>query len=201
MNKNKGIYMKKFYLKNRKIFMAIAACVFCFLLIMPFATTKRVKIDAEYVDKYDVALYIKTYNELPKNYITKGGIEYAERHGISVSDKIVGGDNFFDEGKLSGYKLKGDVKLKECDIKGDSYSVENREQKRFLYTANAKKTRVFYTEDHYKTFTEIKTSQIQKTRNVWWAIFGVYVFAVTCFYVMTESFLKKEIRALRDGRF
>lgn len=180
--------------------MAIAACVFAFLLIMPFATTKRVKIDAEYVDKYDVALYIKTYNELPKNYITKGGRDYAKEHSISVSDKIVGGDNFFDAGKLSGYKLKGDVKLKECDIKGDSYSVENREQKRFLYTANAKKTRVFYTEDHYKTFTEIKTSQIQKTRNVWWAVFGAYVFAATCFYVVTESVLKKEIRALRDSK-
>ena len=190
--------------------MAIAACVFVFLFVMPFATTKRVKIDAEYADKYDVALYIKTYNELPKNYITKGGInyltktkngkEYAKKHSISVSDKIVGGDNFFDAGKLSGYKLKGDVKLKECDIKGDSYSVENREQKRFLYTANAKKTRVFYTEDHNKTFTEIKTSQIQKTRNVWWAVLGAYAFAATCFYVVTESVLKKEIRALRDGK-
>ena len=180
--------------------MAIAACVFAFLLIMPFATTKRVKIDAEYVDKYDVALYIKTYKELPKNYITKGGRDFAKENDISVSDKIVGGDNYFDAGKLSGYKLKGDVRLKECDIKDDSYSVENREQKRFLYTANSKKPRVFYTEDHYKTFTEIKTSQIQKTRNIWWAVFGAYVLAVTCFYIVTESVLKKEIRALRDSK-
>ncbi len=93
--------MKEFYLKHRKIFISIAVLLFVFLLIMPFATTKRVKVDAEYEDKYDVALYIKTYNELPKNYITKGGNDYAKKHGLSVSGKIIGGDNFFDVEKLA----------------------------------------------------------------------------------------------------
>lgn len=193
--------MKEFYQKNKDLFIFISVVLFIFLLIMPFATTKRVKVNAEYVDKYDVALYIKTYNELPKNYLTKGGNNYAEQHGINVSGKIIGGDNFFDVEKLSNYKLKGDVILKECDIKGNSYNIEssNRGQKRLLYTANSKKKRVFYTEDHYETFTEIKTSHIQKTRNAWWAVFGAYVFAITCFFVVTEKLSKNENRIIRDA--
>ncbi len=193
--------MKEFYLKHRKIFISIAVCLFVFLLIMPFATTKRVKVDAEYEDKYDVALYIKTYNELPKNYITKGGNDYAKKHGLSVSGKIIGGDNFFDVEKLSDYKLKGDVKLKECDIKGNSYNLEtsNRGLKRFLYTANSKKRRVFYTEDHYGSFTEITTSQIQKTRNVWWAVFGAYVLAITSICIITKKISKKETQAVANS--
>ena len=51
--------MKEFYLKHRKIFISIAVLLFAFLLIMPFATTKRVKVNAEYEDKYDVALYAR----------------------------------------------------------------------------------------------------------------------------------------------
>ena len=95
----------------------------------------------------DVSLYLYTYGHLPENYITKneardlgwtgGSVEkYAPGHAI-------GGDRF---GNREGVLPDGDYH--ECDI--DTIGENSRGAKRLVYSDDG---RIYYTEDHYETFT------------------------------------------------
>lgn len=109
--------------------------------------------DGIYQDKDSVAKYIKKFNKLPKNYITKKeamklGWNAREGNLWKVTNKMsIGGDYFSNaEGLLP--KIKG-VKYYECDI---DYNGGARNAKRIIFSNKGK---VYYTSDHYKTFTEI----------------------------------------------
>ena len=107
----------------------------------------------EYSDKDHVAWYIHTYGELPPNYITKneaqdlGWVSSKGNLWDVAPGKSIGGDYFGNyEGKLPTAKGR---KYTECDIDFDgSY----RNGKRIIFSNDGL---VFYTEDHYETFTEI----------------------------------------------
>lgn len=113
----------------------------------------KISIDENksYTSKDDVAVYIHTYKKLPSNYITKSD---ARNKGWDSSkgnlDKVlkgksIGGDKFSNREKL--LPTKKDRQYYECDI---DYKGGKRNAKRILYSNDGL---VYYTDDHYKTFT------------------------------------------------
>ena len=106
--------------------------------------------DGEYTSKEDVALYIHLYGELPSNFITKKEAKKLGWSGGSLEDyapgKSIGGDVFGNrEGVLPDYG-----KYHECDI--DTKGKKKRGAKRIVYSDDG---RVYYTDDHYKSFTQL----------------------------------------------
>ena len=109
-----------------------------------------VEEDGEYDDCDHVALYIHLYGKLPKNYMPK---KEAEEKGWSggplckvIDGMAIGGTYFGNyEGKLP--KKKGRTYY-ECDI--GTIGAKERGAKRIIYSDDGL---VYYTEDHYETFT------------------------------------------------
>ena len=103
-----------------------------------------------YDSKTKVALFIVTYGRLPNNYITKSQAERLGWDGGSVEryapGKCIGGDRFYNnEGLLpSGYTYY------ECDI--GTLGAGSRGAQRLVYT---KTGIVYYTSNHYKSFTRL----------------------------------------------
>lgn len=184
--------MKFYRLHKKKLYLA-SFLLFIVLLILPFATTKKIKIDEPYESKEEVALYLITYHELPKNYITKSGLDYAISHFLDVSDKCVGGDTHHGSGNIMNY-VPQDSTLKEADIKGDTYNISKKQRGliRIVYTCNTKNVRVFYTEDHYNTYVELTPFLLQKTRNICLIILGSYTLIIIIFFSVMEIKQKKE---------
>lgn len=121
--------------------------------------TEIIQIDknGEYSKPEEVAEYINTYNQLPKNYITKKeaaslGWESSKGNLWDVTDKMsIGGDIFQNrEGKLQ--KAEG-RQWYECDV---NYFGGFRGEERLVYSNDGL---IFYTKDHYKTFTEISFAE------------------------------------------
>lgn len=181
--------MVHWYWTNKGIFWRISLLILFVLFLLPIITTKRVSLNKEYTSVDQVALYLKTYHELPSNYITKDGKDYASRHGIDLSGLIVGGDTYYETSRLASFRVDGDAPLKECDIKTETYTLlpSQRGSYRFVYTTNTKNVRVFYTEDHYTTFTEITTFHLQLTRNIFWMIFGTYSIVLVAFVIYANK--------------
>lgn len=106
--------------------------------------------DGYYTSKDDVALYIHTYNGLPKNFLTKNeardlGWESNEGNLWDVTDRMsIGGDRF---GNREGLLPKEDGRqYYECDI---SYEGGYRGAERLVYSNDGL---IYYTADHYETF-------------------------------------------------
>ena len=104
-----------------------------------------------YNSKEEVALYIHLYGCLPRNYVTKS---YAtDTLGCSTSrvqeywpDGAIGGDIFQNrEGLLP---KKDGRTYYECDI--DTWGRGSRGTKRIVFSSDGL---VFYTDDHYASFT------------------------------------------------
>lgn len=109
--------------------------------------------DGEYTSKDDVALYIHTYGKLPSNFITKEKAQDAGWNskkgnlGDVLPGKSIGGDRF---GNYEGLLPKASSrKYFECDI---DYDGGRRSAKRIVYSNDGL---VFYTDDHYKSFTQL----------------------------------------------
>ena len=107
-----------------------------------------------YADKEHVAAYLREFGELPPNYITK---KEAQALGWVISmgnlwdvapGMSIGGDRFGNyEGQLPAAKGR---KYFECDIDFDG---TYRNAKRIVFSSDGL---IFYTEDHYQTFEEMK---------------------------------------------
>ena len=102
--------------------------------------------------KDEVAAYIHTYHRLPANFITKN--EAKNRFGstapkvLSKKGYCIGGDRFYNNEGL----LPSGQTYYECDI-GTLYSTSgSRGSKRLVYT---KSGIVYYTSDHYGSFTRL----------------------------------------------
>ena len=111
--------------------------------------TKTIDRNGSYTSKDDVALYIHTYGELPKNFISKKQAERLGWDGGSLEPyapgKSIGGSYFGNyEGKLP--KKKGRTYY-ECDI--DTKGKRSRGPKRIVYSTDGL---IYYTPDHYETF-------------------------------------------------
>ncbi|MDO4405765.1 MAG: ribonuclease domain-containing protein, partial [Eubacteriales bacterium] len=111
--------------------------------------SKSIDKNGSYTSKDDVALYIHTYGELPKNFISKKQAERLGWDGGSLEPyapgKSIGGSYFGNyEGKLP--KKKGRTYY-ECDI--DTKGKRSRGPKRIVYSTDGL---IYYTPDHYETF-------------------------------------------------
>ncbi len=110
--------------------------------------------DGEYTSKNDVAAYVRKFGgALPKNYITKRQAQALGWQGGPLEryapGKSIGGDRFGNYERKLPY-LNGGF-YKECDI--DTRG-RPRGAKRLIFTSKGK--RIYYTEDHYRTFKEVK---------------------------------------------
>ena len=105
-----------------------------------------------YYSKNDVALYIHTYNRLPKNFITKKEARSLGWEGGSVEKfaqgKCIGGDRFYNNEEI--LPVKSGRTYTECDI--DTLGKNSRGAKRIVFSNDGL---IFYTENHYETFEEI----------------------------------------------
>ena len=101
--------------------------------------TATIDEDGIYDSKEDVGLYIHIYGKLPKNYVTKS--QYNKEANLCV-----GGDRFYNKEGL----LPSGETYYECDI--DTYGITSRGAKRLVWT---KSGIVYYTGDHYASFTQL----------------------------------------------
>lgn len=120
------------------------------------ATTEAIATEALideggwYYSKDEVALYIYTYDELPDNYMTKKEARALGWDGGSLEPfapgMVIGGDTFGNrEGLLPDAPGRN---YTECDI--DTREAEKRGAKRIVFSNDGL---IYYTEDHYETFT------------------------------------------------
>ena len=108
--------------------------------------------DGVYDSKDEVALYIHLYRHLPSNYITK---KQAEALGWPGGDlrpyapgKCIGGSHFGNyEGLLPSARGR---EWTECDI--DTMNKKSRGAKRIIFSNDGL---IYYTDDHYESFTQL----------------------------------------------
>lgn len=106
--------------------------------------------DGVYTAKDEVALYIHLYGHLPDHFITK---EEARNLGWSggpltpyAPGKTIGGDRF---GNYEGLLPEADGRIyTECDI--NTLNAESRGAERIVFSNDGL---IFYTNDHYQSFT------------------------------------------------
>jgi ribonuclease T1 len=103
-----------------------------------------------YTSKEEVSLYIKTFEKLPNNYITKAeanrlGWDSDKGNLWEISNKkSIGGDRFYNR---EGLLPKDDnIQYFECDI---DYLGGFRNSKRIVYSNNGY---IYFTSDHYESF-------------------------------------------------
>lgn len=106
--------------------------------------------DGTYNSVEDVSLYLHTYDHLPENYITKSEARNLGWTGGSVEQVApgcaIGGDRFGNrEGILPAAQGRS---YYECDI--GTIGESSRGAKRLVYSDDGL---IYYTEDHYETFT------------------------------------------------
>lgn len=114
------------------------------------SSTSGISENGSYTSKDDVALYIKQYDRLPNNFITKKEAQELGWSGGSLEKyapgKCIGGDRFGNyEGKLP---KKNGRTYTECDI--DTLGKSSRGAKRIVFSNDGL---IYYTNDHYDTFT------------------------------------------------
>ncbi len=112
--------------------------------------------DGTYTAPQDIADYLFTYGKLPGNFITKKeaqALGWDSRYnyvGDVAPGKSIGGDYFGNyEQKLPTAKGR---KYYECDC---NYTGTRRGAERIIFSNDGL---VYYTADHYETFTEMKPS-------------------------------------------
>lgn len=127
------------------------------ILELPQERIEQIRQDGEYNSWADVAAYISKYKgALPRNFITKSQARTLGWSGGPVEPfapgKSIGGDRFGNyERRLPTLKASN---YKECDIDTKG---RPRGAKRLVFVSNGKK--IYYTEDHYETFREIKVKK------------------------------------------
>lgn len=106
--------------------------------------------NGSYTTRDDVALYIHIYGKLPQNFITKKEAQALGWSGGSLEPyapgKCIGGTRF---GNYEGQLPEKDGRIyTECDI--DTLGQDSRGAKRIVFSNDGL---IYYTEDHYSTFT------------------------------------------------
>lgn len=105
--------------------------------------------DGSYTSAEDVALYLHVYGRLPGNFMTKKEARALGWEGGSLErfapGMCIGGDRYGNyEGNLP------DGNYRECDI--DTLGRSKRGARRLVYDDEGN---IYYTEDHYETFTQL----------------------------------------------
>lgn len=114
--------------------------------------TDQLVENGSYTSKEKVALYLRTYNNLPKNFITKGQANELGWGGGSLLSyapgKCIGGDVYSNYEKILPEK-EGRIYY-ECDI--NTLGALERGAERLVYSNDGL---IFYTSDHYTTFEKL----------------------------------------------
>lgn len=115
--------------------------------------SEGVNEDGEYLSKDDVAEYIHKFGKLPKNFLTKNeakALGWDSSKGnlwVVAPGCAIGGDKFRNyEGQLP--QKSGRIYY-ECDV---NYDGGYRDAERIVFSNDGL---IFYTADHYETFTEL----------------------------------------------
>lgn len=122
--------------------------------VSSYVSTSDVAIDYEgvYTSKEDVSLFLYTYHELPKNFMTKSeakqlGWDGGRIPGWTSQNKLsIGGDVFYNLEQL----LPKNTTYQECDI--DYNGASNRGSRRLVWSRDFK---IYYTSDHYTSFVRL----------------------------------------------
>lgn len=110
-----------------------------------------IDFDGLYTSKEDVSLYLYTYHQLPKNYITKDeakalGWKSGKIPGWTSQNKLsIGGDVFHNYEQF----LPLNKSYWECDI---DYNGKDRGQKRIVWSNTFE---IYYTSNHYRSFVRL----------------------------------------------
>lgn len=118
-----------------------------------------------YTTKDEVALYLSTYKHLPHNFKTKAEARTAGWKGGGLDpffpdqNCCLGGDPFNNSEELLP-DVSGE-QYYECDI--DTMHKDSRGAKRLVYAVspNTADIRIYYTDDHYRSFTQIYGNEIE----------------------------------------
>ena len=107
--------------------------------------------DGYYTAKDDVADYLIAYRRLPPNFLTKNEARelYGWEGGGLPDDRCIGGDRF---GNYEGLLPDG-YSYRECDI--DTMGQKTRGAKRIIFAVTEDELVIYYTDDHYESFTEL----------------------------------------------
>ena len=153
---------------KRRFLVGLVLTLLMMLMAVP-GLCKTIKVDGiEFAVEEDgwydsmefVAVYLDTYDKLPDNYLTKKeaqslgwvsskGNLWEVAYGCSI-----GGDRFGNyEGLLPDKKGR---KWTECDI---DFEGEYRNGKRIVFSSDGL---IYYTDDHYESFDEIKVVYEEK---------------------------------------
>ncbi len=131
----------------------VSAGFFDFLNFGDDSSSSNVHVveDGQYCTPHEVAAYIKQFHKLPSNYITKKEARDLGWQGGPLKKyapgKSIGGDTFTNRQHVLP---DSDYKYIECDINANGTS---RGAERIVY--NTGDYSVYYTTDHYNTFTEL----------------------------------------------
>lgn len=102
--------------------------------------------DGLFVSRDEVALYIATYNKLPKNYQTKSQTNgHISNYWTPENKASIGGDVFQNREKLLPIKTGRTFIEVDINYRGGS----NRGTERIVYSNDGL---IFYTGDHYGSF-------------------------------------------------
>ena len=166
--------------KYRIVFyICIALTLAC--LITGICTLHTVKQDGTYHNKYDVALYIYTYHKLPSNFITKSQAD--SMTAVAKKNYNIGGDTFENrEGRIDNPNNLG---LVECDIYTRNNNISKRGAERLVFFANGSK--VFYTSNHYTSFTEITKAKINGVSYFMFAISGTLLIGQIVYIIVARK--------------
>lgn len=187
--------MRLFIQKYRDYFYSTLFIIFALLLIFPFTSRISVIEGDAYFTKEEVALYIYEYHDLPINFLTKGESDLLYPTYLdAISDGYnIGGDTFLYLGTITS--MTKDSSLVECDIyQSREQIIQNqlRGQDRIVFTSNGEE--VFFTADHYASFSRMSIWKIQKISIIWWGVFFAYDVMLTIFiiYGLRKNWFEKD---------
>ncbi len=146
--------------KNQKTILLVGILITILFLVLSKVLEPQIYRYQEYTDRDDIAIYIYKYNELPKNYVMNvPGASHEEVSRTLSEGKSYGGAIFRYENAIMNYTNNHD--LKEADYYpnlAERIEEGNRGTYRFVFTYKGEKE-IFYTEDHYDTFTKMNVSK------------------------------------------
>ena len=129
----------------------VSAGFFDFVKFGDDSSSVTVVEDGQYCTVDEVAAYIKQFHKLPSNYITKEEARALGWQGGPLNKyapgKSIGGDVFTNRQHVLP---DSDSQYIECDINANGTA---RGGERIVY--NTGNFKVYYTSDHYNTFTEV----------------------------------------------
>lgn len=133
------------------------------IILLTIITDVNVKQNKEYIEWDHVALYILEYNDVPDNYVHKSqGVTDDEYH-ITVFAVY---DNTREPVKLpTGYTYT------EVYINANKDNIQGNSKERFVFSDD----QLFYTDDHYDSFEEVKKSDILGTHRFFLSIMIISV--------------------------